>query len=195
MTASSYGVADLATDLRSAIMTSSTMMQLLHEVERHLKRLLFNPVFLARDYGLPIPGDYTPRFLYRDPELLFAIHASMMPPGEWTPVHDHGETWAVSGVYHNTLRTLLFERVDDGAVPEKGRVRRLAQIDNRQGEVHVLPPWGIHQNANVTDELTLSIIVHGRDLNQIWRSTYDLENERHKRVKFGPSPLASVRSA
>src|SRR5262249_16749349 len=142
MNVTAYDVAALAADLRQAIVASSTMTQLLHAVEFHLKRLLQSPVFLERDYALPISGDYKPRFLYRDPEFLFAIHASMMPPGEWTPVHDHGETWAVSGVYRNTLRTLLFERVDDGAVPGRGIVRQLEQFDNHPGEAHVLPPWG-----------------------------------------------------
>ena len=35
------------------------------------------------------------------------------------------------------------------------------------------------------------IIVHGRDLNKIWRSTYDLDGGRLERVKFGPHPLPS----
>jgi len=80
-------------------------------------------LFPAEHFPIP-PGKSLALYrLSEDADLSFALYASASMPGEPQPPHNH-TTWAVYGGVLGDERSVLFERIDDGATAGSGRLRR-----------------------------------------------------------------------
>jgi predicted metal-dependent enzyme (double-stranded beta helix superfamily) len=189
-----YEIQDFVSDIRAGIEQASTLEELMRRVQAHLARLLRNDVFLARDFGLPRAGDFRPRLLYVDRDYDFNIVATCFAAGEATPIHDHGGTWGVTGVYRNVMETRRFERLDDGATPKHGEIRLTEQKVLRAGDTTMLPAYGIHRESNPSGEPAVTLVVHERDLTRVWRNVYKPDAAEVKRVLFGVAMLPRVLS-
>lgn len=172
-------------DVRQSIESTSTMAELLKQERGHLQRLVGNQGFLERDHALPREGDYRSQILYRDPDYLFVVTASIQKPGHHTLPHDHGEAWAAYGVYRNAIQMTRYERLDDSSTPGYAEVRETRRSLARPGDVDTIPPFGIHETENVTDELSIAIVIRSRHLPEIWRNRFSPERHAVKRIRGG----------
>lgn len=180
-----YALDEFVADVRGSIEQASTMAELLRQVKEHLWRLVSSPGWLERDHGLPVQGDYRSRVLYRDPDYLFTVTASIQKPGHHTPPHDHGEAWAAYGVYRNTVQMSRYERLDDGSVPGRAEIHLAERYLAKPGHVDTIPPFGIHEIENVTDELSIAVVIRSRHLGEIWRNCFSPERNEVRRVRGG----------
>ncbi len=160
--------------VRESIEQSSTMSELLRQVSARMREALKDPKLLASDQlGV----------VYRDPDYLFQINAQEHQPGYHTPVHDHGECWAVYGVYQGGMRMTRYERLDDGSDGDYAEIRRAGQFVVEAGGADVIAPWGIHEVENQTDRPTRSFVIRSRALNEVWRNRFDVKKKRVERIR------------
>ena len=160
--------------VRSSIEQSSTMSELLNRLSARMREALKDPTLLdAVKMGI----------VYRDPDYLFQINAQEHEPGYHTPVHDHGECWAVYGVYQGTMRMTRYERLDDGSDGDYAEIRGTGEFDVEAGRADVIAPWGIHEVENRTDRPTRSFVIRSRALNEVWRNRFDVKKKRVERIR------------
>jgi predicted metal-dependent enzyme (double-stranded beta helix superfamily) len=161
-------------DVRESVEQSSTMPELLRRVSSQMRQALKDPKLLdAVEMGI----------VYRDADYLFQINAQEHDPGYHTPVHDHGECWAVYGVYEGTMRMTRYERLDDGSDGDYAELRGTGDFDVAAGSADVIAPWGVHEVENRTDTPTRSFVIRSRALNEVWRNRFDMKNKRVERIR------------
>ena len=160
--------------VRESVEQSSTMSELLRQVSARMHEALEDPELLASaQMGV----------VYRDPDYLFQVNAQEHEPGYHTPVHDHGECWAVYGVYEGRMRMTRYERQDDGSDGDFAEIRGTGQFVVEAGSTDVISPWGIHEVENHTDRPTRSFVIRSRALNEVWRNRFDVERKRAERIR------------
>ena len=93
-----------------------------------------------------------------------------------TPVHDH-LAWGLVGVYRGAQLDTTYERLDDGAEPERATLRVAIQQTVTPGEFYtLLPPDGdIHYVKTVSPEASVSIHLLANDTACVWRHKFDPE--------------------
>jgi predicted metal-dependent enzyme (double-stranded beta helix superfamily) len=207
-----YHLDALVADVRLSIESATTLEELLRQLTRHLGRLAANQGFLERDFELPpdgdwgprllhrdaesgfVIGDWEPRLLHRDPEYGFIIDFFRFPPGERSPVHDHGAAWVVEAVYRGRLHSIDYERLDDDSVAGRGELRVVREVSIGPGDVIAIRPQAAHRIANLTDAVTVGLQIVERDLARLWRNAYDLEHGLVKRIRNGPTRFVRRRT-
>jgi predicted metal-dependent enzyme (double-stranded beta helix superfamily) len=146
---------DLIVELRSAFETETTISRILGRSKESLERFLAHPASLdqikeslakvlsrkAIPYGQPVDQDgYSSWKLYTDPTHLFCIRPTHQRSTTSRHPHDHGELgWAVYGILVGETVQQIYERVDDGSEPGRAKLRPLAPIRQRAGEVIIIP--------------------------------------------------------
>ena len=146
------------------------------EILLHLKQVLEK---LAGSPGSVPAMAFTPRKdrfamnLIRMPEdEAYSIIDGVWHPGQTTPIHDH-LTWALIGVYGGEEREALFRRKDDGTNPKLAKIQQVSERVNKKGHVTVLGNSGIHRVDNISLKPTFSVHIHGRDIGNAERHSYD----------------------
>jgi len=164
-------------DVRAACESETTIGRILGRTEAVLKALLADPACLD---GLAIDRqEHRSWKVYTDPDHLFCIHASHQKPNYRRGVHDHGELgWAVYGVFRGEVVQELYERLDDGADPDRVELRALPPIVQRAGDATVIPVGGAHAPHNEDGNDAWTVVIRSRDLTTIWRNFYDVHEGR-----------------
>jgi len=100
--------------------------------------------------------------LYREPPNITLILAGWLP-GYGSPVHEHGNYWAVGAGYAGHDRWDMYERFDDGSKPGYADVRMIDQWHITPGKFVCMPapPRAIHSHNNMASELTYELIFLG----------------------------------
>jgi predicted metal-dependent enzyme (double-stranded beta helix superfamily) len=161
-------------DVRSGIEQASTMGELLRRVSAAMDSALKDPDLVAADQN---------GVVYRDADYLFQVNSGIQEPGSGGPPHDHGECWAVYGVHSGAINMTRYERLDDGSDGDHAELKLVKHLRVEAGGYDVIAPWEIHQVGNATDAPARSFIIRSRNLNEVWRNRFDLQNKTVKRVK------------
>ena len=129
------------------------------DIKASIAALIAQPDLLER--GIPRVGNNVAfsRYLYFDGDLSILLYE--VPQGQSIPAHDHG-IWETLSVYRGRIRHVVYERVDDGAVPGVADLRvKEDRILERGDFAIVAPPADIHSFTALTDETYGITVVSG----------------------------------
>lgn len=176
MSAGSYSIAQLASDLRQIRAEARDEREILSRV-----RPLAEKAALAKDAWVEkryYEADATQGFgvylLHEEPDHTLAVFALSWLPNRGTPAHDHG-TWAVVAGLDGPEKNEFFERVDDKTRPGYAELKKVGEKVFDFGEVLAMPQGVIHKVWNESDAVTLSLHIYGKHINHTPRSQFDPE--------------------
>jgi arsenite methyltransferase len=138
----------------------------------YLKNARLEPRFQIPDPSLRV----TTYLLYSDPDGLFSIAVLVFKPHAETAIHDH-QSWVVWGTYAGRERETRYRRIDrPGQSFPKLEVAWSKVF--AEGDVSFIdpPPGDVHEVANVTDDVSISIHVHATDIGKQARNVYDVKH-------------------
>jgi predicted metal-dependent enzyme (double-stranded beta helix superfamily) len=142
-------------------------------------RLLAAEGWLPEAFGQPdlssgMGGGIGQYALYRAEDGSLCLFSLVVPADVATPVHDH-LAWGLVGVYRGRQLDTTYERLDDGADPERATLRVANQQTVTPGEFYtLLPPDGdIHYVKTVSPEASVSIHLLANDTACVWRHKFD----------------------
>jgi predicted metal-dependent enzyme (double-stranded beta helix superfamily) len=153
------------------------------EIRSALTALVAQPDLLAR--GIPRAGNNVAfsQYLYFDGSLSILIYE--VPKGQPIQAHDHG-IWEALTVYRGRIHHVVYERIDDGAVPGVADLRvNDDRILNPGDFAIVAPPADIHSFAALDDGTYGITAVSGAYKSE--RHYYDPERKTCV-VRAGPNP-------
>jgi hypothetical protein len=140
------------------------------KVRAALECLLANAEFVRRVCGVEAPQGLN--VLYEDPALGFQILAHVNEKPRTSPPHDHGASWAIYGQATGYTDMTEWERLDDGADPERATLEPKTKYRLLPGQAGIYQEGAIHSidypaNARF-------IRVTGTNLDRIPRRRFDL---------------------
>lgn len=114
--------------------------------------------------------------LHEDPGNRFALYLVALNPGNETRPHDH-TTWAVVVAVEGQELNRVYERLDDGAAPERCSIRLREEVMVEPGRGICLMPEDIH-SIHVTGKApTRHLHMYGLALERLEdRKAYDMES-------------------
>lgn len=136
-----------------------------------LAQLVATDDWLPDQFAQPHPQFYQQYLLYADPLDRLSVVSFVWGPGQKTPVHDH-LTWGLVGTLRGRERETSYEKQADGSYRATG-VSLL-----HQGETTAVSPaiGDVHEVANdLSDEVSVSIHVYGRNIGRVQRHVFDPE--------------------
>ncbi len=185
MIGTAYELANLVDDLRAIFASEAPEPERMARGGEALGRLLLNPDCLA-PFG-DLSAEPVNWLLHAEPDHGFTVAALVKDPHRTTPVHDHGPTWTLYGVFAGAETIQRYERVDDGSAPDRAELRVSAAIDGRPGLVDVVPPHVPHAENNGAGRST-AIIVRTRAMGTFPQRQYDLAAGTSREV-YGGVPV------
>src|SRR5262245_301115 len=132
--------------------------------------------FAQPDLSSGMGGGIGQYALYRAEDGSLCLFSLVVPQDVSTPVHDH-LAWGLVGVYRGRQLDTTYDRLDDGADPERATLRVATQQTVAPGEFYtLLPPDGdIHYVKTVSPEASVSIHLLANDTACVWRHKFDPE--------------------
>jgi predicted metal-dependent enzyme (double-stranded beta helix superfamily) len=182
--AGEYGFQDLIADLTQITNSTSAPRQIIDAAKPLLARFVSDRKCIEPHYKQRGAASYGRYMLHRAPR--FNITSVVWGPGDMAKAHNHG-TWGLVGVVENELQETRFRRLDDGSKEGVADLEFVAVNRNEAGMVSTLhaPDDDIHAMLNVTRKNTVEVHVYGKDLANLQRLQFDVEE---KRVKYFTSP-------
>lgn len=118
----------------------------------------------------------TATILHQGPEGRGALMLLRLPAEAPTPIHNHN-TWGVACVVQGRNRYWNWERLDDGADPNRAEVRLVEVIDHGPGESVAWgdPPQDLHAQQGI-GEAAYEFVFFGRNPNLQPRAYFDPES-------------------
>ncbi|MFI4889318.1 MAG: cysteine dioxygenase [Steroidobacterales bacterium] len=179
-----YGLDDFIADCRAVAAAneepSDCVLAIMPLMERLLRgdRSFVLPKHLRSD-----PEHYNRNAIYISEDGNLSLFALVWPPGQWTPVHDHG-SWGVVGV----MQGLLEER---SYMPLEGEISADHGIRLKRGGVFILPekalssfvpnPDHIHMTGvPATRPMAVTLHLYGRNMNSF--HIYDVDRGTRRLV-------------
>jgi uncharacterized NAD(P)/FAD-binding protein YdhS/predicted metal-dependent enzyme (double-stranded beta helix superfamily) len=123
---------------------------------------------------------YQRQLLHRDSS--FEIILVCWKPGQFSPIHTHGDSLNVTRVYRGTLTSRIF--ADNDLTTEKYFPKLIEEKYLHKDELAQVDRWIIHQLANTSTENLVTFNVYAKPLEQM--KVYDSNNKKLE--------LVSVRS-
>ena len=116
--------------------------------------------------------------LHEDPGNRFALYINALNPGNETRPHDH-TTWAVVVAVDGQELNRVYERLDDGADPERCSIRLREEVMVEPGRGICLMPDDIHSIHTTGTRPTRHLHMYGLALERLDdRRAYDMESGR-----------------
>ena len=146
---------------------------IVREVSRSAAVMVSEPLDLEQLRREAPVDAYDRILLHHDEKTGFAIIAMVWPPGEVTPIHDHG-TWGVVAVLSGELEVTRYDRLPVGQRGE-GVILQRPHIDAVPGMVDVVipPDEDIHSIRNPLEKISVSIHTYGGLMETY--NVYDIE--------------------
>jgi hypothetical protein len=199
MNSTDQPVEQLIADTRAVFETETTVHRILERTKAALECFLANPAALGQvkeslarvlakksiPYGQPVDQDgYGSWRLYTDPQHLFCIRPTHQRSTTSRQPHDHGELgWAVYGIMEGETVQQIYQRLDDGSDAGRARLRALAPVRQKTGEVIIIPVGAPH--AIIARTENWSIVIRSREMENLWRNWYNAEAGTVERKVFG----------
>lgn len=153
-------------DARRALDARGVSEAGLSEIAASMARLAGSPGLVGMSDLRPIHGSASmgQRVLASEGPEGINLYLSRFEPGAKTPVHDHS-TWGVVHVLEGRDRHVRWERLDDGAAPERASLRIVEERDVGAGQsVYWFPPPGDIHSQEALDAVVWELVMTGRDL-------------------------------
>jgi predicted metal-dependent enzyme (double-stranded beta helix superfamily) len=158
-------VARLVAESRSILGGEPPSRGALGEIAARLEELAAQQhLWSETEYRSPTEAERQRRYLVtEEPDRSFALYLSVMCRGRRVPPHNH-TTWACIAAVEGCEQNFLYDRLDDGTEPGRGRLRESAQVRVEPGRSITLMPEDIHAVANLEAPMTRHIHFYGRAL-------------------------------
>jgi predicted metal-dependent enzyme (double-stranded beta helix superfamily) len=138
------------------------------------------------ELGIPREGNNVAfsQYLYFDGELSIIIFE--VPKGKTIPPHDHG-IWETLSVYRGSIRHVVYDRIDDQAIPGTSELRITDDRVLEPGDFAIVaPPADIHSFTALSDGTYGITVVNGpykrdRHYYQPEKNTYVIRQGRNAR--------------
>ena len=119
----------------------------------------------------------TTYLLYTDPHGRFSLAALVFQPHARTAVHDH-QSWVVWSTYRGRERETRYRRRDVSGAAFPKLTKAWSRVFGA-GELSFIdpPPGDVHDVANATDAVSVSLHLHATDIGKQERNTYDVEHQ------------------
>jgi predicted metal-dependent enzyme (double-stranded beta helix superfamily) len=185
MMGSEYSARECARDIAAAIVRHGGDAAMLGDALRApIAQLALSPNLVER--GAPRAGNNVDvsYYLYFDGQLSILLYR--VPKGKTIPAHDHG-TWETVSVYRGRIRHIVYERLDEGAVPGKAELRAIDDRILERGDLAIVaPPADIHSFTALDDDTYGITVVNGpykpdRHYYQPEDNTYVVKGQRNPR--------------
>jgi predicted metal-dependent enzyme (double-stranded beta helix superfamily) len=166
----------MVTQLRAVVRAGIPADKAAPAVAEVLASFVSRPDLLTDSQREPDPASYKQHILHVEPGGAFSVVALVWMPGQRTCIHDH-ICWCVVGVREGAEREILY-RVEcdpDGTEYLVATAENVAQPGDTS---YFYPPGDIHEVANASDDVVISIHVYGADVAAAGtsiRRRYDLE--------------------
>lgn len=151
----------------------------LEEIKREMLRLAEREaLFPSAEFPAPPPGEKGSRryLLAEDPDNRFALYMNALNPGNETKPHDH-TTWAVIVAVDGQELNRVYQRLDDGADPERCEMRLREEVMVEPGRGIAFMPDDIHSIHTMGDGPTRHLHLYGLALERLdERRAYDAES-------------------
>ena len=98
----------------------------------------------------------------------------MKAPHQGTPVHDHGATWTLYGVFAGAETISRYERAGRRRHARPRGPAPQHRFSGQPGAVDVVRPWEPHAEVNGAGEST-AIIVRSQPMGSFQQHVFDLE--------------------
>ena len=170
----SYTAAHLVSELRQAAVGGPEEREMLARVKAIAQRAAScKDTWLEAHMCEPDPeqgfGIYV---LHEEPDHTLAVFVATWLPHRGTPPHDHG-TWAVVVGLEGAEKNEFWERLDAGDRPGRAQLKKIGEKIFGGGDVLAMPKGKIHSVWNDTDQVTVSLHIYGKHVNDTERSQYD----------------------
>ncbi len=174
-----YALEHFVRDLDRLTLRESSPLAIVAGIKPLLERVLRDRDCIPPQYRERGSNGYGRYMLHRAPR--FNVTVIVWGPGDSAKAHNH-ETWGLVGVVENEIQETRFRRLDDGTRPNYAELEVREVLRNRAGMVSCLvpPEDDIHEMENVTDRNTVEIHVYGKDLANLPRLRFDVENRAFK---------------
>jgi predicted metal-dependent enzyme (double-stranded beta helix superfamily) len=137
-------------------------------------------LFPSAEFPPPPDGEKGSRryLLHEDPGNRFALYLNALNPGNETRPHDH-TTWAVVVAVDGQELNRVYERLDDGADPERCSIRLREEVMVEPGRGICLMPDDIHSIHTTGTVPTRHLHMYGLALERLDdRKAFDMESGR-----------------
>lgn len=163
-----YNFSNFCSDLEKIIDNSDSYQTVINRGADIMRQLLNNKDLIHSDQIEAIHNGDLDHNVYKSDKNKFIVQIFTWSPGSETPIHDHDNTWALMGIYQNGLRVAEFSFNNNDLKETQN------YFANEGGVCYLIPPEEIHHVSNPTDELSVSIHVYGKNIDEY--NIYDLEN-------------------
>jgi predicted metal-dependent enzyme (double-stranded beta helix superfamily) len=148
----------------------------LRAVGERLRRLARQPGIIREEHLASLHGSgSTATILHEGQDGSCALMLARFPAEAPTPVHNHN-SWGVVCVVQGRDRYLRWERLDNGAVPERAELRLADERELAAGDVVFFhgPPHDIHSQQGI-DDAAWELVFFGKNPNSQPRAYFDPE--------------------
>jgi predicted metal-dependent enzyme (double-stranded beta helix superfamily) len=167
--------------IRDIEATQGVTRPALEDIREELMRLAGQEhLFPSAEFQPPPAGEKGSRryLLHEDSGSRFALYLVALNPGNETRPHDH-TTWAVVVAVEGQELNRVYERLDDGADPERCSIRLREQAMVEPGRGICLMPNDIHSIHTVGTVPTRHLHMYGLALERLEdRKAFDMESGR-----------------
>lgn len=145
-----------------------------------------NDLFNWAEFPPPEGDDIFRTFLvHQDEDGGYALYVNSSLPGQQSPPHDHGGSWAIVAAVEGEELHRVYLRNPDINDSDTPLVSQVGEILVKPGQAISMLPEGIHSIEMLTDEPLLHLHLYARGFEfQGERNEYDLANNEVKRFKL-----------
>lgn len=170
----------------------SLVEELVREVDwfrEVLEKLVLDQQYLEGQRASIWPNELT---LYRSPDWSFIVLSYFWKPGETDIIHDHG-AWGIISQLINSALERKFRRLDDGRREGYAELEQTSSHVIESGNSTIVLPLdeGIHQMANITDNMSVSVNVYGKVVRKGYVQFYNPETNSVRRI-YKPQTLKGI---
>ena len=134
-------------------------------------------LFPREDFPIPEDGLTERTFLiHENVDGGYALYVNSGTPGQTSPVHNHGGTWAIIAAIEGEETHRLYVEEGTNTKTKLAEIRQLAELVVKPGVAVSMLPEGIH-SIHAGDRPLLHLHLYGKNFaSQSERREYDLES-------------------